>query len=320
MSSIDHFNLRSFDLNLLIAFDALMQERSVTLAARRLKVRQPAMSHTLATLRVIFNDELLVRVKQTMEPTQRALELHKPIRDLLAQAQDVLRGSRPFSPATDERVFRVGLTNGLEVLLLPELAARFRQHAPRVSVLARAVEPSDATELIDSGDLDLAIGCYDAPVSWQRRELLFEETLTCCFNPALLHCRVPIDGQTYIETPHAVVSLNGELWGCMKPALEEIDARLNIVASGPNFLATLMIAREGPLLTTLPSRIASFYAPIFGLATSPVPLPFRPNPIAMVWPTRADHEPGSVWLRSEIRQAGFVKYRPGAPSAAIAAE
>ncbi|WP_262029581.1 LysR family transcriptional regulator [Microvirga sp. Mcv34] len=320
MNSIDHFNLRSFDLNLLIAFDALMQERSVTLAARRLKVQQPAMSHTLATLRATFNDELLVRVKQTMEPTQRALELHKPIRDLLAQAQDVLRGSRPFSPATDERTFRLGLTNGLEVLLLPELAARFRQHAPSVSLVARAVEPSDATELLDSGELDLAVGCYEAPVSWQRRELLFEETLTCCFNPTLLRFGVPIDRHAYVETPHAVVSLNGELWGCMKPVLEDIGIRLNIAASGPNFLATLMMAREGPLLTTLPSRIAALYAPIFGLTTSPVPLPCRPNPIAMVWSMRADQESGSVWLRNEIRQAGFVKYRPGTPSAVIAAE
>ncbi len=320
MNSIDHFNLRSFDLNLLIAFDALMQERSVTRAAQRLKIQQPAMSHTLSTLRLLLDDELFVRVKQTMEPTHRAAELYEPIRQLLAQAQDVLRSGRAFDAATDDRQFRIGVTNGIEVLMMPELTARFRETAPRVSLSARAVEPEEAGDLLDAGDLDLVVGCYNAPSSWQRGTLLFEETLTCCFNPEHLNCNVPIGRQTYIETPHAVVSLNGELWGCLKPALLEISAELNIVASGPNFLSTLMIAREGPLLTTLPTRIANTYAPIFGLQTSPVPLPFSANPISMVWPIRADKEPGSIWLRQQILQAEFLRYGQDNQYHPIAAE
>ena len=320
MHPIDHFNLRTFDLNLLIAFDALMLERSVTQAARRLKLQQPAMSHNLATLRMLFDDELFIRVKQVMEPTHRAIELHEPVRQLLAQAQDVLRTSQPFMPQRDARVFHIGLTNGIEVLLLPELIARFQRAAPHVSIAARAVEPADAGALLDSGALDLVIGCYNAPTSWQRGELLFEETLTCCFNPQLLRCNNPIGARTYVETPHAVVSLNGELWGCLKPALAEISAQLNIVASGPNFLSTLMIAREGPLLATLPTRIARTYAPLFGLETSPVPLPFNPNPISMVWPLRADREPGSQWLRQQIRSAEFVQLGTTDTASRVAAE
>ncbi|MVA22060.1 LysR family transcriptional regulator [Agrobacterium vitis] len=320
MYPIDHFNLRTFDLNLLIAFDALMQERSVTQAARRLKLQQPAMSHNLSTLRTLFDDELFIRVKQVMEPTHRAIALYEPIRQLLAQAQDVLRTSQPFMPERDCRVFRIGLTNGIEVLLLPELIARFQREAPNISISAQSVEPSDAGGLLDSGELDMVIGCYNAPTSWHRGELLFEETLTCCFNPRLLRCNNPIGAQTYIETPHAVVSLNGELWGCLKPALAEINAQINIVASGPNFLSTLMIAREGPLLATLPTRIARSYAPLFGLETSPVPLPFNANPISMVWPLRADREPGSQWLRQQIRSADFVQYSSVPTAERVAAE
>lgn len=309
MQGIDHFNLRSFDLNLMIAFDALMQERSVTLAARRLKVQQPAMSHTLSTLRTLFDDELFVRVKQTMEPTHRALELHDPIRKVLAQAQDVLRAGQPFDPLRSDRQFRIGMTNGIEVLLLPELSTELRQVAPNVSLSARSVDPGDAADLLDAGELDLVVGCYNRPNSWQRGELLFEEGVTCCFNPELLRCANPIGLQTYVETPHAVVSLNGDLWGCLRPGLEEIEAKLNIVASGPNFLSVLMIARDSPMLTTLPTRIAEAYASLFGLATSRVPLPFSPNPISMSWPMRADQEPGSIWLRSRIRNACFVRSR-----------
>ncbi|UPT86969.1 LysR family transcriptional regulator [Bradyrhizobium barranii subsp. apii] len=307
MAAIDHFNLRSFDLNLLVAFDALMQERSVTLAAKRLRIQQPAMSHSLSTLRVILDDELLVRVKNSMEPTDRALELYEPIRELLAQAQHVLRTSKTFDPSIDERVFRIGLTDGLEVLLLPELISGLRRSAPSVSLAARTIEPLGAADLLDAGELDLIIGCYNSPASWQHSEPLFKETLSCCFNPQLLGFEVPISKHCYIETPQAVVSLNGELWGCLRPALEEIDATINIVASGPNFLATLMMAREAPLLTTLPSRIAGLYAPIFGLRTSAVPLPFSATSISMVWPGRADREPGSVWLRGQIRGCQVVQ-------------
>jgi DNA-binding transcriptional LysR family regulator len=316
MHSIDHFNLRSFDLNLMIAFDALMQERSVTLAAKRLKIQQPAMSHTLSTLRTLFDDELFVRVKQVMEPTHRALELHDPIRKMLAQAQDVLRAGQPFDPLQSDRQFRIGMTNGIEVLLLPELTGKLQKIAPNVSISARSVDPGDAAALLDSGDLDLVVGCYNRPNKWQRGELLFEEGVTCCFNPKLLRCANPIGYQTYVETPHVVVSLNGDLWGCLRAGLEEIEAKLNIVASGPNFLSVLMIARDSPILTTLPTRIAEAYAPLFDLATSPVPLPFSPNPISMSWPMRSDQEPGSVWIRSQIRNASFVQRGLSAPLAA----
>ena len=311
MKSIDHFNLRSFDLNLLIAFDALMQERSVTLAAKRLKIQQPAMSHTLATLRLLFDDELFVRVKQIMEPTYRAAELHGPIREVLAHAQDVLRLGQAFDPRRDVRHFRIGMTNGIEVLLLPELAAKMRDIAPQITLVARAVDPAEAGDLLDAGELDLVVGCYARPSLWQRSELLFEEGLACCYNPERLRCQNPIGTQTYLDLPHAVVSLNGDLWGCLRAGLEEIGAQLNIVASGPNFLSALMMAREGALLATLPTRIATAYAPLFGLQVSPVPLPFSANPITMVWPIRSDKEPGSAWLRQQIRAANFV-VGPGA--------
>jgi LysR family transcriptional regulator, mexEF-oprN operon transcriptional activator len=106
MDTIDHFNLRSFDLNLLVAFDALMEEGNVTRAARRLKIQQPAMSHNLSTLRVLFQDELFVRVGQTMRPTARANKLAGPIRNALNQAQAALASADVFDPATENRVFR----------------------------------------------------------------------------------------------------------------------------------------------------------------------------------------------------------------------
>ena len=98
MSQIDHFDLRSFDLNLLIAFDALMRERSVTRAADLLKIRQPAMSHSLSLLRTLFQDELFVRVGTVMQPTARALALAEPVEQALSMMQTVIHARSEFDP------------------------------------------------------------------------------------------------------------------------------------------------------------------------------------------------------------------------------
>lgn len=303
MNTIDHFNLKSFDLNLLVAFDALMQERSVTQAAVKLHIQQPAMSHSLSTLRVLFDDELFVRVKQSLQPTERALALREPVRVALAQAQDILRRREVFDPAIVERTFRIGMTNGLEVLLLPELTAYCGRESPGIKLLARSVDPQDAPAMLDAGEIDLAVGCYDRSEPWLRQELLFEETVTCCFNPDLLRVSNPIGRRAYQEMPHVVVSMRDSLAGCLEDSLAEIGEELNVVSAGPNFLAVLKMASECPVLTTVPSRIASYYAPMFGLEMSPVPLPFPLNPISMSWHVRAHREPGNEWLRSCIRHS-----------------
>lgn len=306
--SIDHFNLRSFDLNLLVAFDALMEERSVTKAAARLKVQQPAMSHTLSTLRILLADKLFVRVKQQLQPTMRALALHEPIRSCLLQAQEALRSRTSFDPTVADRTFRIGLTNGLEVLLLPELNTRFRREAPGIKLLARSVDPADAGGMLDRGEVDLVVGCYGDVQPWLRRELLFEETLKCCFNPHLLRAGIPISPQTYVETPHVVVSLRDALYGCLEDPLRAIKGEMNVVGAGPNFLAVLMMAADSPVLTTLPARIAEYYAPRFGLVVSSVPLPFHANPISLTWHVRAESEPGNAWLRSVISASRFAAH------------
>ena len=133
MQSIDHFNLRSFDLNLLVAFDALMSERSVTKAAQRLKLGQPAMSHALASLRLLLDDEFLVRVGTVMEPTAKAIALAPRLRELLLQIQSTLTADAPFDPKfgdqpamTDQDIqdiiaFMKTLTSELDPTAMPVL-------------------------------------------------------------------------------------------------------------------------------------------------------------------------------------------------------
>ncbi|MES2259330.1 MAG: LysR family transcriptional regulator [Pseudomonadota bacterium] len=306
MSAINHFNLRSFDLNLLIAFDVLMQERSVTLAAAKLRLQQPAMSHNLSTLRMLLDDELFIRVKQTLQPTTKALALAGPIRQVLEQAQDALLMRDGFDAAREERTFRIGLTNGLEVLLLPELLRQFRHIAPGVRLLARSVDAKDARQMLDRGEIDIGVGCFDKIDGWHRQEYLFEETVTCCYNPRLLQLETPLTEATYVRVPHAVVSFRDSLGGCLEEALNKINAELNVVAAAPNFLAVLSMVAQSPIVTTLPTRIALHYAPMFDLKAVAAPLPFGANPITLVWHALSERDSGCQWLRNKVRESGFA--------------
>ena len=303
MTTIDHFNLRSFDLNLLVAFDALMSEGSVTKAARRLKIQQPAMSHSLSTLRVLLQDELFIRVGQIMQPTARAHSLAVPVRQALRQAQLALTGGEAFDPATEERTFRIAMSPEVELLLVPDLTARLQRLAPGIKILAR-VFPDDAVEpSLEDGGADLAVGCTYSRTSRRSFETLYEVELACCYNPALLSLQNPLNLETFLAIEHAVISQNETLQGCIKEALEIAGLELNVVAAAPGFMSVLAAAKASPVVATVSRRIADRYGPLLGLEVSPVPVSLTFPPVRMVWASHTDNDPANVWLRQQIRDS-----------------
>lgn len=303
MTTIDHFNLRSFDLNLLVAFDALMSEGSVTKAARRLKIQQPAMSHSLSTLRVLLQDDLFIRVGQVMQPTSRARSLAIPVRQALKQAQLALTGGEAFDPTTEERTFRIAMSPEVELLLIPDLTARLRRLAPGIRLLAR-VFPYDAMEpSLEDGSIDLAVGCTYTQTSRRSFETLYKTEFACCFNPGLLTMSNPVELEAYLAADHATISQNETLQGCIKDALEMAGVDLNVVTAAPGYMSVLSAAQGSPLIATVPSRIAERYAPLLGLEVSPLPVSLTFPPVNMVWANHADGDPANGWLRQQIRDS-----------------
>lgn len=301
MTTIDHFNLRSFDLNLLVAFDALISEGSVTRAAKRLKIQQPAMSHSLSTLRVLLQDELFIRVGQVMQPTARARSLAVPVRQALRQAQLALTGGVAFDPATEERTFRIALSPEIELLLIPDLTARLRRLAPGIKVLVR-VFPYEAMEpSLEDGSIDLAVGCTYTKTSRRFFEPLYETQFACCFNPSLLNLPNPVGLDAYLGAAHATISQNETLQGCIKDALEIAGVELEVVMAGPGYMSVLSAAQVSPVIATVPSRIAERYGPLLRLEVSPLPVPLSFPPANMVWANHADGDVANTWLRKQIR-------------------
>lgn len=300
MQSIDHFDLRSFDLNLLVAFDALMQERSVTRAAARLKVGQPAMSHTLSTLRVLLQDDLFVRIGAVMEPTPRAATLAGPVRAALVQMQAALHTAPVFDPATEQRTIRLGFSSEVELLLIPELTAALRRTAPGLRLLSQPAESHQVHRLLDEGSLDLAVGCFEAVAQRHKAQLLFEQALSCVFNPNRVSANSPIALADYLALPQVLVTFTNSLQGCFAAALDEIGTELNVVTASSDFLSVLATVAAAPVITTIPTRMARLYGPRFGLTLSPVPLKLRLPAVSMVWPLQLDRDAAAVWLRALV--------------------
>ncbi len=299
MRNISHFNLRSFDLNLLIAFDALMKDRSVTKAAIRLKVQQPALSHHLSTLRVLLDDDLFIRVGNDMRPTAKAEALADGVAQILAAAESLILAQDTFDPASSDRIFQIGFSCE-ELLILPELSERMQGRAPDIRFVARRLESGQASEQLDNGQLDVAIGCYPPAPRRYEHTKLFSQQLACCYNPDLFDAQGNIDREAYLSGRHVFVSEAGDLEGCIGSMLSNVGHRLNIVLGVPEYLTALAAAMTAPLLVTLPMQIARRYASIFKLKTQLAPIDLDLPPVSLIWAKRAASDKATTWLREEI--------------------
>ncbi|MGD9827872.1 MAG: LysR family transcriptional regulator, partial [Hyphomicrobiaceae bacterium] len=150
-------SLRRIDLNLLVALDALLRERHVTRAAHAVGLSQPAMSSSLARLRHVFSDELLVRTATGMQPTPRAEALIEPVRQALAQIERALASDRGFDAGASARHFAVRLSDLLGFLLLPRLMDRIARSAPRVGLDVKHLSPLRTIDALEKDEIDVAV-------------------------------------------------------------------------------------------------------------------------------------------------------------------
>jgi LysR family transcriptional activator of mexEF-oprN operon len=300
---IDYVNLTAIDLNLLVAFDALVSEQSVTRAAARIGIGQSAMSHNLARLRSLFGDELLTRGPEGMRPTPRGLALVAPVRGILGQVQALTAKQAEFVPAQAERVFRVGAPDSVEVLLVPRLLAYLQREAPGIRLRLQSVgDPSQVLEDLDADRLDMAISVSDFSEGrdHHKKRSILTGTFMCMFNAALVGIEPPISLEDYVRLPHVLTSLRQGERGVVDTALEAIGMKRNVVLVTPRFLAVPFLVRGAPVVTTMHAELARLFAQVLGLSLSPPPVALPDIPISLVWHESYDDDPGHAWLRRVI--------------------
>jgi LysR family transcriptional activator of mexEF-oprN operon len=302
MMNINERDFRGLDLNLLLVLHALLKERNVTRAASRLFVGQPAVSGALKRLRHAFGDDLFVRTSHGMEPTPRALELAAAIGPLLGSVQQALSARPSFDPSTSERVFRIGLSDSLEVALMPELMQRLAQTAPKARVISRVSDRLRCAALLDSGEVELAVGVLQDVPAWQRRRSLFDWTFVCVFNPRHVRVRAKrIALAEYLRYPHVITSFDAGLSGFIDDRLKERGLARRVVFSSPHFATSPLIVRQMPAIATVPTFIAATWRDALELSVSPVPIDVPTYAVEASWTAANDGDAGLQWLIAELQ-------------------
>src|SRR5262245_15038805 len=207
--------LRNLDLNLLVAFSVLMQERHVSRSAKKLGIGQPGLSGALARLRSTFGDPLLVRVGSALQPTPRALELIGPVERALSLIESTTSVLRGFRPAETDRTFSIGMTDDHELLFAAALASRLRREAPRARLVVRAADVHTRAGALDDGTLDLALGAVidERLPSWHEQTVLFRAGYSCVWSPKQVPFKGRLSLDRYVALEHVLVTFGGDLSG-----------------------------------------------------------------------------------------------------------
>jgi DNA-binding transcriptional LysR family regulator len=274
--TIDKNDFKKLDLNLLVAFQVLVKEKSVSRAAERLFLGQPAMSGALSRLREVFQDEILVRTGRGMEPTTKALALHAQLAPALESIRATLFEQPTFDPATQSRTFHLGMRDWVEIWLMPELMARVQQAAPGVRIAVRASDAQSGTQMLENEEMDLGISVFPDGPAWQRREQLATMGYRCVYDASRLGIRSPLTLEEYLAHAHLVTPTQTDFRGAVDDQLVGSSKRRTVVYTTSRFAALPLILRRAAVIATVPEQSAQQWAEVFGLASSPVPVRIAP--------------------------------------------
>ncbi len=295
-------NLNSLDLNLLTALDALLREANVSRAALRIGLSQPATSHALQRLRDIFGDPLLVRTGARMELTPRAQALRVP----LAQALDQVRGlfvPDEFDAARSERQFRLMMPDLAVELLMPPLMEKITRVAPNVRIDVVPWRGPAIFHAEFARTIDLVISIGNAFKGFHR-QLLYTDSDALAVRRGHPMAAKLKRRDVFLAARHVGVIIRGQPEDLIDTWLRSkgIERHISLVVSG--YLEALHVAARTDLVAFVPRRLITALSKQFGLVTVMPPLDPGIDEQFMFYPTRAQMDPGSIWLRKLMLETG----------------
>ena len=296
-------NFRGLDLNLLVAMDALLTERSITRAGERIFLSQSAMSGALARLRAFFDDELLIQVGQRMVLTPLAEDLVNPVRETLLAIEKVVNKDQAFDPATSSRRFRIMMSDYAAIVLMTRALPAIQQMAPNVAI--ELVSNSElALPSLDRGDVDLLLIARQYTSKSHPSEELFRDDYTCVVWAEHHAIGDELTMAQYLAAGHVVARLGREQ---MRSAEEQyiadsgIERRLEVVVMGFSMLPQFVIGTSR--IATLHTRLAHHYAQWLPLRLLKPPVEIPPLVEVMQWHNFRTADRGLAWLRRALLDA-----------------
>ena len=296
-------DLHLFDLNLLVALDALLTERNVTRAGNRLNLSQSAMSGALARLRHHFRDELLVPIGRQMMLTPVAEGLVEPVRDILLRVRGTL-GSKPgFEPSTATRHLSLAVSDYVTEILMADVLRRARCEAPNITFELRPVGRR-ASEDLESGELDFLISPEGYVSTAQPTEVLFEDTFTCVVWAGNTSIGRSLTLDEYLNLGHVVVNVGGAepLSNYDEQFLRRSNLRRRVEISVPAFSLAPQLVVGTDRATTITTRLAARYADILPLKLLVLPVAIPPMVEVLQWHKVHEYDPAHHWFRRLLKE------------------
>jgi DNA-binding transcriptional LysR family regulator len=314
-------SFRTLDLNLLRVFDAVMEERSVLRASQKVCLSQSAVSHSLARLREMLEDELFIRTATGMQPTARAGAMAGMVRDALKSLEAAIELPK-FEPATSTRKFTIAANDFTTMVLAPRLLHVLKTDAPHVDIAIKPVTRIDLAEQIDLGRIDAAIGTFQAAPSRFKSSFLFEydDVLITHASQRLAQ----VTAVTLSEIPIIVVSLGGEQEGAIegfiserglarrsemydRASLERATSNSKqaprIAISLPHFLALPAFLDGSGMSAIVPRPLADVFARTNPIAIHELPYPTTRLEVRSLWHERHEGDASQDWLHEVMRRA-----------------
>lgn len=299
-------NLSQIDLNLLVALEALLEERSVTRAGQRIGLSQPATSNALSRLREHIGDALLLRSGAGMVLTPHAEALLPQLRAALAHVRQVMEKPRPFDPAESQQRFVLLATDFIEMVVLPGVVKRVVRAAPRLTLDVRPFGEVDAVEGLRGGTLDLVLGVFPEVPPGCQAEALFHEGFLCLVrsrHPALPGPRSRLTLKRYAELPHLLVAPRRSGPGAVDVALARHGLSRHVALYVSHFLVAPLLVAHSDMVATLPARAARLLAARHNLRLFKPPLELSGFTVTQVWHERTAGSPPHRWLRAQVTAA-----------------
>jgi DNA-binding transcriptional LysR family regulator len=294
--------MRPQELNLLMVFDAIMTERSITRAANRLSMTQPAVSNAVSRMRIAWKDELFVKDGRNIQPTLHAQNLWNQVRAPLTALTDAV-DPKIFDPATAKRTFRVAVADVVVDMAWADLRRVIEKEAPGINIHAVPNTITNAEQVLEDAEVDMVIGSPGVISDTFRAEYLFTPIFICVMNHDHPLAKAELSLQEFAAADHLLVSLSGDITGFTDQVLQQHGLSRRVAVTVNHFSSVANLIQRSNLICVTPISTAVAKEIISGeiSATKP-PIEIMPQQISSIWHKRQDRDQGLIWLREHFKR------------------
>jgi DNA-binding transcriptional LysR family regulator len=293
--------MRPQELNLLMVFDAIMTERSITRAAHRLSMTQPAVSNAVSRMRLVWKDELFVKNGRNIQPTLHAQNLWDQVREPLISLTDAV-DPKSFNPATAKRTFRVAVNDIVVDMAWAELRCTIEKEAPGINIHAVPYTIVNTNQVLEDAEVDMVIGVTGVISNTFRADFLFSPIYICIMNHEHPLAKADLSLQEFAAADHLLVSLSGDITGYTDQVLLQHGLSRRVAVTVNHFSSVADLIQRSNLICVIPVSAVAKEIIAGDIAATMPPIEIMPQQISAIWHKRQDKDQGLIWLREHFKR------------------